>query len=444
MTIATKINDLKNRQGFMRYFKNTSWLMGEKILRMIVGLFVGIWVARYLGPEQFGLLSYAQAFVALFTVIASFGLDGILVRELVKDSTKRDALMGTVFRLKLVGALLTLSFLAVAVNLMGQDEQTSLLMFAIASATVFQSFNVIDFYFQANVLSRYVVFANVISLLFSSILKIALILNNAPLLYFGYVILFDSVVLSAGLLYFYINKGFFINHWLFDKQLALRLLKDSWPLILSGAFLMVQARLDQVMIKEMVSSEEVGHYSVALRLVEVFGFVPMLLKNSLFPAIQSAKNISNELYQNRLLNFYRLNFVLFLVTAIPIFMFAEKIVTLLFGVEYKAAGVLLALMSSRLFFANMGVARGAFIMSENMMKFSLITMMLGTATNVTLNYIWIAEYGAKGAIMATIISFFVTIFAVDWFYYKTRKNVKLQLLGVLTFFKLLRWKNNVS
>jgi O-antigen/teichoic acid export membrane protein len=86
----------------MRYFANTSWLFGEKILRMIVGLFVGIWVARYLGPEQFGLLSYAQSFVGLFTAIATLGLDGIVVRELVKDPSRRDELIGTAFWLKFI------------------------------------------------------------------------------------------------------------------------------------------------------------------------------------------------------------------------------------------------------------------------------------------------------------------------------------------------------
>ena len=86
----------------MKYFKNTSWLFGEKILRMVVGLFVGVWVARYLGPEQFGLFSYAQSFVGLFTAIAGLGLDSIIVRELVKDESKRDALLGTAFRLKLI------------------------------------------------------------------------------------------------------------------------------------------------------------------------------------------------------------------------------------------------------------------------------------------------------------------------------------------------------
>jgi len=87
--MLNKINQLKQHKGFMRYFRNTSWLMGERILRMGVGLFVGIWVARYLGPEQFGLLSYAQSFVFLFTAIATLGLDGIVVRELVTVRVRR-------------------------------------------------------------------------------------------------------------------------------------------------------------------------------------------------------------------------------------------------------------------------------------------------------------------------------------------------------------------
>ena len=83
-----RLKALKSYQGFMKYFKNTSWLFGEKILRMIVGLFVGIWVARYLGPEQFGLFSYAQGFVGLFTAISTLELDGIVVRELIKDEKR--------------------------------------------------------------------------------------------------------------------------------------------------------------------------------------------------------------------------------------------------------------------------------------------------------------------------------------------------------------------
>ena len=423
----------------MKYFKNTSWLFAEKILRMAVGLFVGIWVARYLGPEKYGLLSYAQSFVGLFTAIATLGLDGIVVRELVKGEKKEDELIGTAFWLKLIGAFAVLLLLAIAINFTSNDTYTNILIFIIASATIFQSFNVIDFYFQSKVMSKYVVFANTFSLFVSSLVKILLIINNAPLIAFALVVVFDSIILAMGYLYFYIKKTSKIkiqNFLKFKKGIAMSLLRDSWPLILSSAVLMIQARIDQVMIKEMRGNVEVGYYSVALRLIGMFGFIPMVLKSSLYPAIQSAKSQSEEIYQNRLLNFYRLNFLLFLVTAIPIFLLSEKIIVLLFGQEYQPAGILLALMASRLFFANMGVARGTFILTENLMKFSLLTMILGTVTNVVLNYLWIEEYGAKGAIVATIISFMVTIFLIDSIYVKTRQNVLLQIKAIFTFYDL--------
>ena len=421
----------------MKYFKNTSWLFAEKILRMVVGLLVGVWVARYLGPDKFGLLSFAQSFVGLFTIFATLGLDEVVVRELVKDESRRDSLVGTTFWLKLFGAFLVLLVLAFAINFTSNDVDTHILVFIIASATIFQSFNIIDFYFQSKILGKFVAYANFISLFISTIVKIALILSHASLLAFAWVVLFDSFVLACGFIYFFLKHSTFrIKYLIFHKSTAIDLLKDSWPLIFSGGVLMIQARIDQVMIKEMVGSIEVGYYSVAMRLIEAFAFIPMLLKSSLYPSIISAKNRSKALYQDRLLNFYRVNFLFFLVIAIPIFIFADPIIVLLFGIEYQPAGVLLALLSIRLFFANMGVARGTYILTENLMKFSMLTMILGTIVNIYLNYVLIPYYGSRGAIVATIVSFFTTIFLVDIFYSKTRHNVILQVKSIFTFYKL--------
>jgi len=421
----------------MKYFKNTSWLFAEKILRMVVGLLVVVWVARYLGPNKFGLLSYAHSFVGLFTIFATFGLDEIVVRELVKDESKRDSLVGTTFWLKLFGAFFVLLVLAFTVNFTSNDLETNILVFIIASATIFQSFNVVDIYFQSKVMGKYVAYANLFSLFISSIVKIILILSNASLIAFAWVVLFDSIVLACGFIYFFLKHSTFrINNLIFYKSTAIDLLKDSWPLIFSGAVLMIQANIDQVMIKEMINSTEVGFYSVAIKLIASFGFIPVMLKISLYPAILNSKIVSNEIYQDRLLNFYRLNFILFLAVAIPIFLFSEQIVLLLFGIQYQSVGILLSIMVIRLFFTNMGVARSAYILNENLMKFSLITMILGTITNIALNYLWIPWYGSKGAIIATIISFFVTIFLLDIFYSKTRNNVILQFNGIFTFYKL--------
>lgn len=437
------LKKLKYSKGFLKYFKNTSWLFIEKILRMIVGLTVGVWIARYLGPDQFGLFSYAQSFVSLFTIFATLGLEGIIVREFVKDDSRRDDLLGTAFSLKLVGAFFVLIGLLIAINFTSNDYYTNMLIFIIASGTVFQSFNVIDYYFRSKVLSKFIVYANIFTLFVSTIIKIILILNKTSLIAFAYVVLFDSFILAMGYTYFYVKNtthlskwSFTLFKWNFDKNVAISLLKDSWPLIIAGTALLIQAYIDQIMIKEMLGNKSVGYYSVAIKFIALFGFIPMILTSSLLPAIISSKEKSINLYKYRLLNYYRLNFLFFIVIAIPIFIFAEQIVVFLFGIKYKESGILLALMSSRLFFTNMGVAREAFILTENLFKFSLITMILGTIVNVVLNYFLIRQYGAVGAIIATIISFTVTIFLLDIFYSKTRNNFLMMMKGIFSFYKI--------
>lgn len=421
----------------MRYFSNISWLFFEKVLRMFVGLFVGVWVARYLGPEQFGLFAFAQSFVGLFLAISTLGLDTVVIKELVKNSTRKGDIISTAFWLRVLGALLSLSILAVSVHIISIDNYTNQLVFIVAFSNIFQSFNVIDFYFQSKVMSKFIVYANVISLLISSLVKITLILFDAPLVAFAWAVLFDSFVLAIGFIYYFISKSDFkLNDLRFSKPIAINLLHDSWPFILSGTAVMIQSRIDQVMIKAFLGPTEVGHYSAAIRIIELVAFFPVILKASLYPSIENAKKKSNDIYKDRLLNFYRLNFLSFLIIAIPVFVFAQQIVTLLFGIEYQSAGVLLSLMSVRLFFANMGIARSVYILSENLMKFSLITMLLGTVVNVGFNYILIPVYGAKGAVLATIISFAVTVFIIDLIYSKTRENVLLQFKSIFTFFKI--------
>lgn len=423
MTITPKIKDLKNHQGFMRYFKNTSWLMGEKVLRMAVGLFVGIWVARYLGPEQFGLLSYAQSFVFLFTAIATLGLDGIVVRELVKGDSKRDVLLGTAFGLKLMGALLILPVLAIAVQLTSNDDYTNLLVFIIASATIFQSFNVIDFYYQSEVLSKYVALANTISLALSSIMKIALILSEAPLFAFAIIIIFDVAVLALGLVYYYIKTSHLkLFNWRFEWRVGKSLLKDSWPLILSGLVISVYMRIDQVMIKEMLDTESVGQYAAAVRLSEAWYFVPMAIANSLFPAIINAKKISEELYYLRLQRLYRLMVWLAVAIALPMMFLSDWLVMLLYGTHYSQASNVLTVHVWAGIFVFLGVASGKWMLIESLQRNHMINTAIGALVNVALNYFLVKAIGIQGAAWATLISYFCAAYFCLYVFKNTRIN----------------------
>lgn len=423
----------------MKYFKNTSWLFGEKILRMVVGLFVGIWVARYLGPEQFGLFSYAQSFVGLFTAIATLGLDGIVVRELVKDETRRDDLIGTAFWLKLMGAFGVLSILAIAINFTSNDSYTNTLVFIIASATIFQSLNVIDFYFQSKVMSKYVVYANIISLFISSLVKIALILNEAPLEVFAIVIVFDSFVLACGFVYFFFkNSTFKAQDLKIKKTTAISLLKDSWPLILSGIVISIYMKIDQVMIKEMMDTEAVGQYAAAVRLSEVWYFIPTVIASSLFPAIINAKKISEKLYYERLQKLYDLMVWMAIAIALPMTFLSDWIVELLFGEQYNQAGSVLMIHIWAGIFVFLGVASGKWFVSENLQLLSFYRTFTGMIINIPLNIILIPKYGIQGAAIATLVSQVVAAYIFDLFNKKTRNLFYMKTKSLL----LIRIKND--
>jgi len=430
--MLAKLQDLKNHQGFMRYFKNTSWLFGEKILRMVVGLFVGIWVARYLGPERFGLFSYAQSFVGLFVVIATLGLDGIVVRELVKDDSKSNELIGTAFWLKVMGAILVLIILTVSISFSSNDAYVNTLMLVITSAAIFQSFNVVDMYFQAKVLSKFVAYTNFISLLISSIIKIVLILNEASLIYFAWVVLFDSIVLALGFIYFFLkNSTISIRNLVFKKTVAIALLKDSWPLILSGIVVSIYMKIDQVMIKEMLNIEAVGQYAAAVRLSEAWYFIPMVISASLFPAIVNSKKISKELYYERLQKLYNLMVWMAIAIAIPMTFLSDWIVELLYGGQYNEAGSVLTIHIWSGVFVFLGVASGKWFVTENLQMLSFWRTFNGMVVNVALNFILIPKYGIQGAAIATLLSQCMAAYIFDFFNNKTKKMFFMKSQAIL-------------
>jgi len=443
-----KLQSLKNHQGFMKYFINTSWLFGEKILRMVAGLFVGIWVARYLGPEQFGLFSYAHSFVGLFTAIATLGLDSIVVRKLVKDDTRRDELIGTAFWLKILGALGVLIVLAIAVNFTSNDTYTNTLIFIIASATIFQSFNVVDMYFQSKVLSKYIVYANVISLFISSIVKIALILNEAPLIAFAWVILFDSFILASGFIYFYLKKRRHSEQpnlhslldtkssfsWKFNKSTALSLLKDSWPLILSGIVISIYMKIDQVMIKEMMNAEAVGQYAAAVRLSEAWYFIPMAIVSSLFPSIINAKKVSEKLYLDRLQRLYSLMVWLAIAIALPMTFLSDWVVNLLYGNAYQEAGSVLMIHIWAGVFVFLGVAFSRYLIAENLMMKSFYRTALGAILNIIFNFILIPKYGIYGAAIATLLGQMAANLIYDIFDKSLWSQLKMKLKAIFPIY----------
>ena len=420
--MLSKIYNRKTSQGFIRYLKNTSWLFAEKIFRLLLVLSVGIWLARYLEPEQFGILSYAISFVGLFTTLSTLGLDNIIIRELVKDEKKRDLLLGTAFWLKLAGAFLALFILVITVQLTSNNEFENALIFIIASSMIFQSINVIDFYFQSKVLSKYIVYANFITLSISSIIKVALILNQAPLISFAVIVVLDSFILACGYIYFYYHKQLTFRTWKFTKSIAKSLLKDSWPLILSGIAIAVYMKIDQVMIKVMLDSEAVGQYAAAVKLSEAWYFIPMVIASSLFPAIINSKKQSEVLYYARLQKLYDLMIWMAIAIAVPMTFISGWVVDLLYGAQYNEAASVLMIHIWASIFVFLGVASSKWLIIENLQGYAMINTIIGAITNILLNLLLINYFGIEGAAWATLISYFIAAYLCLSFFKSTRIN----------------------
>ena len=403
-----------NNKGFIKYFNNTSWLFAEKILRMMISLFIGIWIARYLGPSDFGLFSYVQSFVGLFIVFSTLGLDSIIIKELVKNEAKCNELIGTAFYLKLIGSIIIIIIISFIIPFISTDNYTNILIYIISLSIIFQSFNVVDFYFQSKILSKYVVYINTISLFISSSIKIILILNEASLISFTYVILFDSIILAFGFIYIYIKENSLINikslH--FDKKLAISLLKDSWPLILSGFVISIYMKIDQVMIKEILTVKEVGEYAVAARISELWYFFPMILVSSLFPAIINAKKNNDALYYSRLQKLYNLMLWSSIIIAIIITFLSETIILFLFGNVFINASDVLVIHIWTGIFIFFNIACSKWVIIENLQKYAIYLDISAVGINIILNIIFIPIWGIKGAAFATLLSYSTSIFLV--------------------------------
>lgn len=431
--MTKKLKSLQNNEGFMKYFKNTSWLFGEKILRMIVGLFVGIWVARYLGPDQFGLFSYAQSFVALFSIIATLGLNSIVVRELVKNNYDKNILIGTSFFLMFFASLFVIFLLFIATFFTSNDTYTNILIFILASATIFQSFNVIDFYFQSKVLSKFVVYSNILMLFLSSILKIVLILVNAPLISFVWVVLFDSVVLALGFVYFYKKNHQEFKNWKFDKKIAFFLLKDSYPLIIAGVINSIYMKVDQVMIKEMLDNTQVGYYAAAVKLSEVWFSIGVIICNSLFPAIVNAKKISEEFYYQRIYKLFLFLVVLAYSLSITVYFLSDYIILVLYGKEFIEASSVLSIHIFSAIFVYLGVSSGRWLIVENKTLLNLYRNIFGMVINVILNFLFIPEFGIIGAAYASLIAYISAFYVMDIFQKETKNIFYLKTKSLLLF-----------
>lgn len=415
---------LEGRPVLQRIVGNIGWLLLDKVLKLGLQLWVSVWLARHLGPEGFGFYSYVLAFVALFSGLATLGLPQIGVRQLVREPESRAQILGTAGALLLCGAAAALLLAAIGVGVVRPGDAAARIAVVVIGATLlFQASAVVRYWFESQVASRHVVVAENVALAVGAAVKVALILGGAGVMPFFWAALAESALLAAALLLAYTRREQDLAQWRPSWGRARQLMSGAWPLALSGAILMVQARIDQFMLAELAGNRELGYYSVALRLAEGLVFFSIILQSTLYPVLVQARKVSFIEFHARLMSFYRASFVLALAVCVPVALLGPWLVQLLFGPAYEPAGPLLSLMAGRVMLAFMGIARSVFLLIEDLQAWATVTLTIGTLLNIALNALWIPEYRGVGAVWASLVSFTVTSFVVDLFNRRTRGNV---------------------
>jgi PST family polysaccharide transporter len=417
--IANEVNKFINTE-YKKILKNIGWLFFDRVFRMGMGLVVGAWVARYLGPTDFGTFNYLLATIGILTPFASLGLENMVVKELVENPGRARIIMSTAITLRLISGLIAFAVCVAIFYFLKKDEPYTLYVGVILALTLLsQALISIELYYQSKVASKVAVISQSVAYIIANILKVVLILSGASLMAFAVVTALEMTL--GGLFMLYSLKKFSKQNLAFalDKVLAKDLMVRGWPLIFSGFMIMIYMRIDQIMLGEMVNDHEVGMYSAALKLSEIWYIIPAIICNSFFPSIIDGKKLSQKIYLKKFQRLFDILFLISLLIAVGVTIFSDQIIDILYGEQYSGAAIILTIHIWAAVFVFVGVGGTNFFIIENLQIKTFTRTALGAVLNIILNLILIPKFFAVGAAIATLISQFCSSYVFDLLSRKT-------------------------
>ena len=421
---------MENKINLKKIFGNSMWQIGEKIITMIIGVIVSAIVARYLGTENYGTVNYVISVVMLFTTFSTLGMETINVRDLTNNKEDRNSIIGTSFIIRIIGGIVLIVLSQLTLGILSDwNKELQILGIIMGISMIFKSFEVIEYYIQSIIKLKISATIRVISTIIVSAYKIIVVYLDLGIIGFIFSYLIDAIIVAL-LLYAWFrreNK----EKLKFNKKYAKKLLEQCWYLALSGLMTTIYMRMDQVMLGSMMDSKsDNGVYSAAVRIAEMWYFVPTAIITSFQPAIMKAKEESKEYFLDRQQKLYDITSIISFVCIIGISIFGKLIIRILYGEEYiEAAPILLISIWSGLF-ATLGSARSPWLISENLQRYSIIYITSGAIINISLNFLLIPKYGGIGAAIATLIAQMFTSVITVMFIKKMRISGIMMLKSI--------------
>ncbi len=409
--------------------KNAGWMIGGKVMQMLISLIVGLLTARYLGPSNYGLLNYAATYIAFFSSLCSLGINGVIIKDFVDNPEEQGVSLGTTLGLRLISGALSLVTIFMAVSLIDYGETVTIAVVMLSSVSLlFHIFDVLNCWFHYRYQSKNTAIASFAAYLVMAVYKVYLLAAGKSVYWFAFATSVDYIVVAAFLLFAYFrNDG---PKFRFSWKKGRALLQKSYPYILSGMMVAIYAQTDKVMLKQMLTNADVGYYSTATAICSMWTFVLTAIIDAVFPTIYRAYSNDRTEFDRKNRQLYAIIIYVSVAVSLIFTVFGKQILLLLYGAEYVPALLPLQIITWGTLFTYLGVARHAWIVCENMQKYLTAISLAAAIINVIMNYFMIPAFGTAGAAIASVIAQVVTCFIVPAFVKGLRPNVKLMLQSV--------------
>lgn len=403
--ISRILHKLRTDAGVRRYAFNTTLLLGARGVQMVLALVVGALMARYLGPAKYGVYNYVISYTGIFVALSMLGIGTIMVKDMLDKPDNLPVIMGTGLWLRFAGSILAAILVVVAAGVGGETSEVRWYLFIASVPPVFKSLEILTYYFQAKVLSKYTVYAQMCALFIVSGLKIYFIQHEMGLVWFFYVMILDAAIFISITMVEYRMLKQSLSNWTYNTEYAKDLLKASWPLIFSGFMATIYLKIDQLMINSMMDDAATGLYAAAVKLSEAWVSIPWIIGASLYPALVNAHKEDNARFLDRVTQTYILQIGVAMVIIVPVILLAHPVTDFVFGEAYAASAIALQLHIGSLLFIFLGSVANRWLIIEGIQRYWMMNSLIGAATNIILNLFLIPPMGINGAALATLISY---------------------------------------
>lgn len=409
-----------------RVLKNASWIIACRIAQSLINLIIGMITARYLGPSNYGVISYVASVVAFALPIMQLGLNQTLVKEFVQNPEQEGTVLGTALVINILSSLLSMAGSIAFVAFVNAGEKETLLVCILYSLTLlFQATEMTRYWYQSKLLSKYPSIASLCAYIVVALYKIYLLVTQKSILWFAMSNVLDYFLISIILMVIYFKLG--EQRLSLDWRVGREMLSRSKYYIIPSLMVMIFQHTDRIMIKLMMDEAETGFYSAAITCIGISGFVFSAVIDSMRPVVLEAKKKNQANYEMRVIQLYSVITGLSLAQSIGMTLLAKPIIHILYGEEYAPAATILAVAVWFVTFSYYGSVRNVWILAEGKQKYLTGINMIGAAANIVLNFALIPRWGGVGAAIASVITQFFTNVVIGFVLKPIRRNNYLML-----------------